>query len=416
MVVFCSSILKDNNKNWGWNMTKLELSPTSGNERIHSIDAMRGLALLGIFFVNMLDFHSPWMYIDQLEYWGNNYNQLLIYVIDFFAQASFYPLFSFLFGYGFVMLRNRIQVRNTAFLPVMVRRLLFLFFLGILHFVLIWHGDILFTYSLCGFFLLFFIRFQGKTLLQIGLGLWLFYSIIFFLLLLPFSSTDVTTHNPLAIENSILVYGSGSYLDIMTQRISDWYYVNGGLNGAFLLFSIFPFFLFGAAFAKEGWFSGDRKHIPFVKRLFLIGSVGFVIKLSPYFFDSTAFEHLQDSLGGPLVSLFYMAGVSLIYYSGKRLHPFEWVGKMALTNYLLQSILSTLIFYHYGLGLYGKTEVSTGVLLLLVIFTLQVMMSRIWLRFFQYGPVEWIWRMFTYKRQFSNKSESKKEGVSYENH
>ncbi|MGA9289771.1 MAG: DUF418 domain-containing protein, partial [Anaerobacillus sp.] len=184
-------------------MTKSQLSPTTGSERIHSIDAMRGFALLGIFFVNMLDFHSPWMYIDQPEYWGNSFNQLLIYVIDFFAQASFYPLFSFLFGYGFVILRYRIKVRDTAFLPIMLRRLLFLFVLGMLHIVLIWHGDILLTYSLCGFFLLFLIRLEGKTLLHIGLGLWLFYAIIFFLLLLPYSSTDVTTHNPVNIENSI---------------------------------------------------------------------------------------------------------------------------------------------------------------------------------------------------------------------
>ena len=397
-------------------MTKSQLSPTTGSERIHSIDAMRGFALLGIFFVNMLDFHSPWMYIDQPEYWGNSFNQLLIYVIDFFAQASFYPLFSFLFGYGFVILRNRIKVRDTAFLPVMLRRLLFLFVLGILHIVLIWHGDILFTYSLCGFFLLFFIRLEGKTLLHIGLGLWLFYAIIFFLLLLPYSSTDATTSNAINIENSILIYGSGSYLDIMSQRISDWYYVNGGLNGAFLIFSIFPFFLFGSAFAKEGWFNGARNRISFVKKLLLIGSFGFVIKLGPYFFDSTAFEHLQDSLGGPLVSLFYMAAVALIYYSGKRLYPFEWIGKMALTNYLLQSILSTLLFYHYGLGLYGKVEVSTGIVLLVGIFTLQVIMSRIWLHYFQYGPVEWLWRMFTYKRKFSIKRKTKKEGVFYEDH
>ncbi|MBN8209417.1 DUF418 domain-containing protein [Bacillus sp. NTK071] len=396
-------------------MTKATLAPIAPNERIHSIDAMRGIALLGIFFVNMIDFHSPWMYIDQIAYWGDQWNQLLMNTIDLFAQASFYPLFSFLFGYGFLILRNRLTARGAPFRSVMVRRLLFLFALGVIHFTFIWHGDILFTYSLCGFLLLFFVRLNGKALIQIGLVLWLFYVIIFFLLMLPFSNADLTTHNPSAIERSILVYGSGSYLEIMSQRLSDWYYVNGGLNGAFLLFSLFPYFLFGAGFAKKGWLNGDVIHLPLVKKLFLIGALGFAIKISPFLFDSYAYTHLQDSLGGPLVSLFYISCISLLYYSGRRMKAFEWVGKMALTNYLLQSIVGTLLFYHYGLELYGSIEISTGVALLIGIFVLQVVGSRIWLKSFQYGPIEWIWRMVTYQKRFSIRR-NRKEGISHEDH
>ncbi|MDP4551061.1 DUF418 domain-containing protein [Alkalihalobacillus macyae] len=396
-------------------MTKSTLAPTAPNERIHSIDAMRGLALLGIFFVNMVDFHSPWMYVDRISYWGDDSNQFLMNAIDLFAQASFYPLFSFLFGYGFLILMNRLTDRGESFRSVIVRRLLFLLVLGIIHFTLIWHGDILFTYSLCGFLLLFFIRLEGKTLIQIGLSLWLFYVTIFFLLMLPFANADLTTHNPSAIEQSILVYGSGSYLEIMIQRLSDWYYVNGGLNGAFLLFTIFPYFLFGAGFAKKGWFNGDVSHLPLIKKLLFIGALGFVIKVSPFVFDSYAFSHLQDSLGGPLVSLFYLSSLSLLYYSGRRLKVFEWIGKMALTNYLLQSILGTFLFYHYGLGLYGSVEVSTGVVLLIGFFVLQVLGSRSWLKAYQYGPVEWVWRMVTYQKRFSIKR-NRKEGKSHENH
>jgi uncharacterized protein len=395
-------------------LTKLTAVPTPTNERIQSIDAMRGLALLGIFFVNMIDFHSPWMYIDQLSYWGNQWNQFSMNMIDVLAQASFYPLFSFLFGYGFIILQNRLVARSTRFLPVMVRRLAFLFILGVMHFVLIWHGDILFTYSLCGFLLLLFIKLKGKHLLQIGIGMWLFYALVFFLLLLPFNGDEFTSHNPEAIQQSLLIYGSGSYMEILNQRVSDWTYVNGGINGVFLLFSIFPYFLIGAAFAKEGWFNGKQNNLLLVRKLFFIGAIGFIVKISPFVFDSYAFSHLQDSLGGPLVSLFYMSAIALIYYSGKTLKPLEWVGKMALTNYLFQSIVSTLIFYSYGLSLYGEIEVRTGILLLLGIFLLQIAFSRWWLLKYRYGPIEWLWRMVTYRRHFSLKRNQEKE-IVYEN-
>ncbi|WP_270179709.1 DUF418 domain-containing protein [Alkalihalobacillus sp. CinArs1] len=380
-----------------------ELAPVSGSERIHSIDAMRGFALLGIFLVNMIDFHSPYIYIDNLNYWGNQLNQWSMIFVDFFAQASFYPLFSFLFGYGFILFRSRVLERGAAFYPLMLRRLLFLMLLGVIHFTLIWHGDILFTYSLCGLVLLLFIRLRGTRLLQIGVVLWLIYAIFLFLLMLPLSAVEFSSHQPIAIQQSIEVYGSGSLVEIMQQRIEDWAYVNGGWNALFLLFVILPFFLFGAGFAKKGWLNGDVANSPLIKKLLMVGSVGFVIKFLPYVTSSYAFLHLQDSLGGPLVSLFYVALFVLLYQRGKKMIVFEWVGKLALSNYLFQSIVCTLIFYNYGLGLYGEVGVSTGILLLVVIYIVQIVLSKIWLNSFKYGPLEWVWRLVTYQKRFSIK-------------
>ncbi|WP_377888041.1 DUF418 domain-containing protein [Alkalihalobacillus sp. R86527] len=386
------------------------LTPVSGNERIHSIDAMRGFALLGIFLVNMVDFHSPFIYVDQMDYWGSQLNQWSMHAIDFFAQASFYPLFSFLFGYGFIIFRNRVIERKGTFYPLMIRRLLFLMLLGVIHFTLVWHGDILFTYSLCGLLLLLLIKLNGTRLLQTGMVLWLIYAIFLFILMLPLNALDFTSHQPNAIQQSIEVYGNGSFKEITEQRISDWSYVNGGWNGFFLLFVILPFFLFGAGFAKKGWLNGDVVNIPIIRKLLFIGMVGFLIKFLPFFFDSYAFLHLQDSFGGPLVSLFYIAFFVLFYQGGKRMKVFEWVGKLALSNYLFQSFVSTLIFYNYGLGLYGEIGVSTGILLLLIIFVVQVVLSKVWLNSFKYGPLEWVWRLVTYQKRFAIK---RKEGTHF---
>lgn len=379
------------------------LTPVSGNERIHSIDAMRGFALLGIFLVNMVDFHSPFIYVDQMEYWGSQMNQWSMHLIDFFAQASFYPLFSFLFGYGFIIFRNRVLERGGPFYPLMIRRLLFLMLLGVIHFTLVWHGDILFTYSLCGLVLLLFIRLKGTRLLQVGMVLWLIYAIFLFILMLPLDAMDFTSHQPYAIQQSIEVYRSGSFLEITEQRINDWAYVNGGWNGFFLLFVILPFFLFGSGFAKKGWLNGNPTNLPIIRKLLFIGMGGFVIKFLPFVLDSYAYIHLQDSFGGPLVSLFYIASFVLLYQSGKRIRVFEWVGKLALSNYLFQSLVSTLIFYNYGLGFYGEVGVSTGIFLLVIIFAVQIILSKVWLKSFAYGPLEWVWRLVTYQRRFAIK-------------
>jgi uncharacterized protein len=107
-------------------------------------------------------------------------------------------------------------------------------------------------------------------------------------------------------------------------------------------------------------------------------------------------------LAGPAGSIFYISGLLLLLTrSGRwmrRLGFLRWVGRMPLTNYLMQSVVGTLVYNGYGLGMYSKLGYSVGLLLTLAVFALQIPLSRWWLRRFQFGPVEWLWRSLTYGR------------------
>lgn len=366
---------------------------------------MRGIAILGIFLVNMLSFHSPVLYIDPFDTWTAPSDRLLYTLIDLFIQGSFYPLFSFLFGYGFVILRERSILKGGNFPVIAIRRLLFLFIIGWAHANYIWHGDILFTYSLFGFFLLLFIRLSGKVLLLLGLILYFVPNIIITLLMIIASvisgNGEFTVADATSALASYQTYQNGSYEEISEQRFLDWYLVNSPGNLFFMLFSIFPMFLLGGGAAKENWLRrGNELKRPFQIAIGVTILIGLVIKSFPYWVTrSWVTEYAQDMLGGPLLSIAYILLIGLVTNHPKGfllLKIFAPVGKLSFTNYLTQSIVSTMIFYSYGLGLYGEITVVKGTILVLVIFVCQVIFSHIWFKYFRIGPFEWVWRTVTY--------------------
>ena len=167
----------------------------SVENRIVSLDMIRGVAILGIFLVNMLSFHSPFLYIDPLEWWQEPVDRGIYIFIDIFVQASFYPLFSILFGYGLILLWERTVQKGLHFYPIIIRRLSLLLIVGLAHAFLIWHGDILFNYALLGFIFLLFNRLSGKGMLIMGSILYLIPNLLLFglLLLMVMMMTDSGT-------------------------------------------------------------------------------------------------------------------------------------------------------------------------------------------------------------------------------
>jgi uncharacterized protein len=378
---------------------------SSNQERIISIDIMRGIAILGIFLVNMLSFHSPVLYIDPFVTWTTPSDRLFYTLIDLFIQGSFYPLFSFLFGYGFVILRERTIDKGGSFPVIAIRRLLFLMMIGWAHANYIWHGDILFTYSLFGLLLFLFIRLSGKVLLLLGLILYFVPNFIITLLMILASVISGNGEFTMANETNALAsyqtYQTGSFKEISEQRFKDWYLVNSPGNLFFMLFSIFPMFLLGGGAAKENWLRRVKEFKrPFQIAMGITLLIGLVIKSSPYWLTrSWATEYAQDMLGGPLLSIAYILLIALVTYQPKGLlllKIFAPVGKLSFTNYLTQSIVSTMIFYSYGLGLYGEVSVVKGTVFVLVIFVCQIIFSHIWISYFRIGPFEWVWRTVTY--------------------
>lgn len=384
----------------------MSIKPTGVNERIISIDVMRGFALLGIFVVNMLFFHSPYIYINPYTWFQNPSDYETFKMIDIFVQGSVYPLFSMLFGYGLAMQFLKSTANGGPFAKFAVRRLTVLLIIGCIHAFLIWAGDILITYALAGFVLILMIRLKPIWLLLISIFLFLIphgllYGLVYLGSLVEPNAMIIYTGIQ-EIEASIVAYGQGSWGDIFSQRLADWLYMSGnGLIVISMLFTIVPFLLLGAAAAKWKLIERARElKVYWMITVLVMLIVGTVIKWLPYLLEANLFTMgIQDTFGGPLQAIAYAGIIALVCtipFGAKILSPISKVGRMSMTTYLMQSIIATTIFYAYGFGLYGKIDLSTGTWMAIGIYAFQVVFAEIWFTKFKQGPVEMLWRKLTY--------------------
>lgn len=390
----------------------MRLEPVSLDERVESIDVMRGFALLGILLINMLAFHSPFSYIDPYTWFDGAGDQATFTFLDIFIQASFYPLFAMLFGYGLGIQFLRAEKRGKSFAPMAVKRLAVLLVFGILHAFLLWFGDILITYAIMGFLLIGMMRLDSKWLLSLGLIIYAIPQTLLLMILFAAVAMDSSFYTGIQeVQNSMAAYGGGSFAEIFRQRFDDWYYVNNPLNYIVLTVTILPFTMIGAAAAK--WRLIERANE--LKKLWLglaIGgfALGLLLKLMPYIIEpNIAMTFTQDIFGGPLLAVAYAAVIALLSRKGTvplLMRPLVKTGRMSLTIYIMQSLIATTIFYSYGLGLYGQINLLTGTLLALGIFAVQLIFAEIWLSKFSQGPLEMLWRKITYGLNFDKTDKS----------
>lgn len=401
------------------------VAPLQQAERIQIIDILRGFALFGILLVNMAIFSQPFQSIlfpaaPEMPW----YDGIATWLIHFLAEGKFYALFSLLFGLGMILLMERIEARGRRFVPLYARRLLALLLIGLVHAFLIWPGDILIIYALLGFPLLLFRKARPRTLL-----IWAVILIAIPLLFIAVATGLValggmTPEGAQQIEQSFAatkagyvvdvargeeVYSGGNFLEITAQRTYD--YLSMGLISFFVLgFNILAMFLVGVYFAKRGIFNDLDAHRPLLRKLLAwgltVGLVGNAIYATlimgiPRYDASIELlvATVAQGIGAPLLMLGYVAAICLLALRpawGRRLALLAPVGQMALTNYLLQSIICTMIFYGYGLALFGQVGAAWGIVLSLAIYLLQIPFSHWWMRRFLYGPAEWLWRSMTY--------------------
>lgn len=412
--------------------TKQPAKPVSTRERIDFVDILRGFALLGVFTFNMWGFAGDRF---GLMTWPHWWDRALVVARDFLIQAKFYSLFSFLFGWGMSIQLLRAQQRGTKFLPVYLRRLLILLLLGMAHGILIWDGDILTLYAMMGFLLVLF-RNRSERFLWVTAVLLLLFSIF---MTLPY--TGVTAIREWYGEVTSIFhwrnlgpapYADGTWVEIARHRAQS--FVSRNTDGLIYVFgNILSMFLLGLYTGKRQIFQNVDQHRPFLRRVMWSGLIvgvvlngAFVLNIYwretglpdwyPAHFAWTIHTGTR-TFGAPALMLFYVSGLTLLlnpvarFYKSQgndlqnrstwleRLAPLGPVGRMALSNYLTQSILGTLIFYGYGLGLYGRTTPIFGVILVIVIFLAQIRFSAWWLERYQFGPMEWVWRSLTYGKK-----------------
>lgn len=397
-------------------------SPVS--ERIAALDVLRGVAVAGILFANVLTFFGLFALPAERAAAlptaaADNVARFLEHV---FISGKFYSIFSLLFGIGFGMQLAR---GGEAVLPRFRRRLRILLAIGAIHAVLIWAGDILMLYALLGFTLPWFARKSDRVLLRwtvillaiptalyvIALALWTLLGTG------PSSSTSdlgILPKSDLGILPTLLAVfeavGTGGIVEAFTGNLlllaGRWF----DLFATMRFPKVLSMFVLGLWTVRTGLALSPGTWRPTLVRWSLLGwSIGLPANLVAAW-AMERWEYLPPSSGGllgvvmqavgvPALALGYAATIGLLMVDGRRVvTSFAPVGRMALTNYLMHSIVCVTLSYGFGLGLWWRIGASTAMAIAAAIVLVQIPLSHWWLSRARFGPVEWIWRRLTYGR------------------
>lgn len=416
--------------------TQSSFKPVGNSERIDVLDALRGFAIFGIFVINVRVFsgYSYMLDVDKNDLMLADWNAAFDWLHTVFFGGKFYTLFSLLFGIGFAIQFMRASSTDRSFKLHFSRRLFFLLLIGIVHLWGIWFSDILVLYALCGYVLIFFKDFPDRRLL------WA----VFFLLLIPglhawylhtgygnytqtlyqlFSDSWMAAGLPQAsseydtfrMSDITEVIQSGSWSTVLSFN-----YIGPLLRGYMIsldarFFKVLAVFVLGLWTGRQLLVNQLHENRRFLIRIAVAGwAIGVPLNFL-YAMDNPT--DLRDSsillakdalapLGYVSLTAGYVASFMLLYRTHLRktfTTLFNAVGKTALTNYILQSLIGIFVFYNIGLGLGDSLGSAYLTLAVFIIFGFQILVSNAWLKRYRYGPLEWLWRVLTYGRYMQNR-------------
>ncbi len=404
------------------------LAPVKTNEREIFMDVLRGFAILGIFIANLgagfsgynESAHATGPYL--VEGWDHK----MQFLHHMFIEGKFYSIFSLLFGWGIALQFKRAETGGINALPTIKRRLVFMLLLGAVH-LLIWSGDIVFFYALLGFILLPCRKFSNKTLLITGISL----------TLLPMLLYAAKMQWPWLNAPAGLFFEAGQKLDAKLTGITSeaeyiayakntgwWGILKGNISGFFFRYGYLFFvsripkvlgmFFIGYVLGRTDFYKNIQQH---KKVLYIIIVLGLLIGLPANFYLARYMTYYMDDYfnlktNGLYQTIAYALGVAplAMAYVALFMHGFQTgpckkilsvlapVGKMAFSNYMIHSLIGSFVFLGPGLGYMGTVGPVYFTLFAIAVFIIQIILSTFWLRYFNYGPVEWVWRSATYKK------------------
>lgn len=388
----------------------MNLSPVSEGDRIHQLDVIRGFALLGIVLVNMPTFLHPMLFlpVEALPVQYSRTDEWIRLLFNMFIQTKFYTIFSVLFGAGFYLFMHRAEQKGLPMKRLFARRLWVLFGFGTLHLLLLWYGDILHTYALAGFILLLFYNKSKKMVHSWALLLlFLYQGLMALMLYLPSDPATEQMEGTAGLAKlAEQIFNEGSWSQWLGFRLTyELPYVIS--NEWYAVVTVLPLFLLGFSLARQGVFHRTRDFLPAIRRVWWISLIlslplvamipllqgGVVVLPSPVDIAVLVFV----GWSGLTLCAFYICSWMLLCADEtwrKRLMPLAFAGRMALSNYLVQTIV--FVGFVRLFHAYGMVSLLTGTILCLVLFALQMMWSRWWLAHYRYGPLEWVWRCLTY--------------------
>lgn len=385
------------------------LQPTAPGQRITELDALRGLALFGILAINVYVFNAPYAYMwDFYSAFGASEGQVHEWVLTLFGGKSMF-IYAFLFGFGFYLQWQRFNQKKGNFQAFYLRRMGVLALFGLVHLFFFWYGDILLPYALMGIVLLFIRRWNDTLLLLLS-----------FLLLLAPAIAGLLTNTwgwpslhatlPFELSQIIDVYQQGSYLDMLKMNLHQYASLKNEKLWMYIPKEL-ALFTGGYLAAKHGFLQRIK-----AKPLFYLITALVAVAVGLLFlnFNGVLYTQLQmsgqqwmpvkialyvliaDGLQGIAYIVILIAAFQFRFFS-RLLHVFSYAGKMALTNYLMQTLIATVIFSGFGLGYYGSLSPSALLFLTIGIYSFQVVFSALYLRHNAQGPLERVWRRLSYK-------------------
>ncbi|MGQ4877032.1 DUF418 domain-containing protein [Billgrantia sp. LNSP4103-1] len=389
------------------------------HDRIEALDVLRGVALLGILVMNVQAFAMPYAAYLNPTAWGRleGTDMVAWVVAHLLADQKMLALFAMLFGAGIVLFADSAESRGLSPLSLHYRRNGWLMLFGLVHAYLIWYGDILFTYAICAFALYPCRHLSPARQLSLGMALLAVASLLFMLFdgmmstwseaeRLAFEADWSPSAEQLAAE--VERYRSGWVaqmphravlaLEAQTMTLLVW----GFWRAAGLM-------LIGMALFRLGVLTGQaerRVYLAMLGMALLLGlplvAYGVHWNFSNGWGPRSLFFGIQFNYwGSVLVGMGWLGGVMLVIQAGRlpRLRfRLAAVGRTAFSQYILQSVLCSLIFYGHGLGWFGKLERSEQFAVVLAIWLLQLWLAPRWLRHYHHGPLEWLWRSLTYRQ------------------
>ncbi len=383
--------------------------------RIEVLDVLRGFALLGIFLMNIEYFNRP------LQEFGEGipattvgWDYTVARLTEIFVTGKFWVLFSLLFGMGFVVMQTQAALNGREFKLLYLRRTIALLIFGLLHIVLLWSGDILHSYALVAFVLMWLPLMSSRACGLIGVMLYLAPACLLFLTSISMVFLPEAELEKIAIESAdnanhavqaANAYAHGNYWEVVSQRLSDFLHMLSFEPYVFI--GALGIFLIGAAIMRSGRLLDLKINRSFFLKSMMVcallaaGSIGIanIVHGHSVMTSQGMLEQALMTIGNLPLSLFYLCSIAyaMSFVSGSKfLKLLAPAGKMALTNYLMQSLIASMVFFGYGLGFWNQWGRAELALFVMAVFIAQVIFSHLWLRYFRYGPMEWLWRALTY--------------------
>ena len=389
--------------------------PINLKNRIHSLDLIRGFAILGILIMNITSFSQISMaYMNPTIGAGlEGYNQYFHGFNFIFADTRFMSIFSMLFGAGVILFTQRIEAKGKRVAALHYKRMFWLLFFGLIHAYFIWVGDILVAYAICGSLVFFFRKKSIRTLFIMAIILFLIPIIFNFMTFYGMPADELEStfafFHPSTEEIASQTQAMrGSYLKQMPLRMEEAL----GLQTVVFMIEIFwrtsAMMLLGMILYRKGILSAD-KSTAYYKKMICVGFVpGLILSsigLGQVYASEWSGAYVMNIganykfLSGLFMALGYIGLVIWIYKKGifkKFQNRLQATGRMAFTNYIGMSVICTLIFNGHGLGLFGKLDRLQQFLIVIGVWVIMLIISPLVLKKYQFGPLESLWRKLTY--------------------